>query len=368
MPPSNMAAVLVAKGEPLQLQESTYTLPRDDELVVKNMAVAINPYDYIIQDVANIVVSWVKLPFVIGTDVAGEVVEVGKNVKRFRMGDRVVGHAIGLDKSVNRSCEGGFQQYVVLRAHMTASIPGHMSYETACVIPLGLSTAACGIFQKDFLALPFPTSSPSPSGKTLLVWGGSTSVGCNAIQLARAAGYEVIATASPHNHDLLKRLGAAEVFDYHSETVVPDIISAFRDRVAGGAISIGYGSFRKCVEILSKCKGNRFVAKASVDLPPWPKSTLELPPFLFSVIGSIVSDQVRSTIKGVKAKMINGSELVANEVGKATYEDYLGQALEQKTFIPAPESRVVGKGLESVQDAIEIARKGVSAQKLVVSL
>lgn len=88
MAPSNKAAFLVAKNKPLKLDVSTYTSPRENEIVVKNAAVAINPYDFIIQEANNLVVAWVKLPFILGTDVAGEVVEVGKGVTSFKAGDR----------------------------------------------------------------------------------------------------------------------------------------------------------------------------------------------------------------------------------------------------------------------------------------
>ena len=368
MAPSNKAAFLIAKAAPLKLKPSTYTPPDKNEMVVKNVAVAINPYDYIIQEAHNLVVSWVKLPFILGTDVAGEIVDVGKGVTRFKVGDRVVAHAVGLDKRVNRACEGGFQEYTVLREHMTSAIPQAMSYETACVMPLALSTAACALFQKDYLALPFPTTSPTPSGKTLLVWGGSTSVGCNAIQLARAAGYEVIATASPKNHNYLKKLGAVEVFDYNSTTVVPDIISAFKNRSAAGAVSIGPGSFRKCIDILGGCQGNKFIAQATLDMPAFPKGALDFPPFIVGTLTKMISGNIRSSMKGVSAKMINGSDLVANEVGKAIYEDFLPKALEQNIYLPAPEPQVVGKGLEHVQEAMDMSKKGVSAKKLVVTL
>ncbi len=118
-------------------------------------------------------------------------------------------------------------------------------------MPLGLSTAACGLFMKDFLDLPFPTTPRTVSGKTLLVWGCSTSVGCNAIQLATAAGYDVITTASPKNHEYLKRLGAVHVFDYRSATVTQNIISVFNkeNRIGAGAISIGTGSFKLCIDM-----------------------------------------------------------------------------------------------------------------------
>ncbi|KAI9708374.1 MAG: hypothetical protein M1820_004078 [Bogoriella megaspora] len=358
---TNQAAFLIAKHTPLEIKQSTYTAPNKDELVVKN-------YDWIIQEAANIAVSWVKLPFILGTDVAGEVIEVGCDVTRFKVGDRVVGYAAGLDKRVNRACEGGFQEYTVLRQNVTSPIPQSMSFETASVMPLGLSTAACGLFQKDYLALPFPSLSPSPSGKTLLVWGGSTSVGCNAIQLATAAGCEVIATASPKNHDYLKGLGAAKVFDYRSPTVAADIISEFKDRTAAGAISIGSGSFQKCVDILGACKGNKFVAQATFEAPPFPKGLSGYPVFIIGMLSKLIPGTVRSWLKGVSHKIINGSDLVTNEVGKAIYEDFLPVALEQKKFQPAPEPQVVGKGFEYLRKATDMNKKGVSAKKLVVQI
>lgn len=368
MAPSNRALFLTAKNTPLKLESSTYTLPHDNEMVVKNVALAINPYDYIIQEAPSLAVAWVKLPFILGTDIAGEITEVGKGVTRFKVGDRVVAHAIALDKSVNRACEGGFQEYTVLREHMTSPIPKSMSYETACVMPLALSTAACALFQKDYLALPFPIINPTASGKTLLVWGGSTSVGCNAIQLARATGCEVIATASPKNHNYLKTLGAAEVFDYRSTTVVSDIISSFQDRSLAGAVAIGTGSFNRCLDVLSGCKGNKFIASCTMDLPPFPKGTLDFPPFVLAFITKTMSQNFKSRMNGVSYKIVNGSDLVGNEVGKAIYEDFLPKALERKTFTPAPEVQVVGKGLEHVQEAMYMSKKGVSAKKLVVTL
>jgi len=368
MPPSNNAAILTGKNVQLTIQKSIYTPPSEKEMVVKNVAIAINPYDYIIQSAPKLVISWVKLPFVIGSDIAGEVVEVGSGVTRFKAGDRIVAHSLSVDKRVNRACEGGFQEYTVVRENMSSAIPHSMSYEMASVLPLGLSTAACALFQKDYLGLPFPTTSPNPSGKTLLVWGGSTSVGCNTVQLAIAAGYEVITTASAKNHDYLKKLGAVEVFDYRSQTVVVDIISAFRTRTIAGAVSIGSGSFKKCIQVLGGCKGNKFIAQVTFDLPTFPKGASDFPLFLVGILGTKASGSVSARMNGVSSKMVFGSDLMANEVGKAIYQDYLPEALEQSLFIPAPEPQVVGKGLQYVQEAMDMSKKGVSAKKLVVTL
>ena len=96
------------------------------------------------------------------------------------------------------------------------------------------------------------------------------------------------------------------------------------------------------LEIVSKSKGNKFVAMAIRYEEPVPD--------------------------GVESKFIWGSTLADNEVGAALYADYLPKALAEGKFIAAPEPLVVGKGLESIQKALEVQRNGVSAKKVVVSL
>jgi NADPH:quinone reductase-like Zn-dependent oxidoreductase len=191
--PSNPAAWLTSSNtKSLEVKSAPYPTPKANTIVIKNGAIAINPIDCLIQDHPGMVFPHLKLPFVIGSDVAGEVVGVGPGVTRFKIGDRVLGQARGVLKTRNVSSEGAFQAYTVLLPDLTSQIPDSLSFESAAVIPLGLSTAITGLFQDDQLALQLPSvPAKPPTGKTLLVWGGSTSVGSNAIQLAIAAGYEV---------------------------------------------------------------------------------------------------------------------------------------------------------------------------------
>ena len=167
--PLNEAAWLPAYGAPLEVKPAPYTAPSADEIVVKNHAVAINPIDWIVQAAGGMVFAWIKCPFVLGSDTAGEVVEIGQAVTRFEVGDRVLSHAIGTDSKRNRSAEGSFQTYTIPLERLTAHVPDGMSFERAAVLPLGVSTAACGLFQRDFLALEPPTVPAKPNGKTLLV-------------------------------------------------------------------------------------------------------------------------------------------------------------------------------------------------------
>lgn len=340
--PSNTAAWLGSeKANILEIKSAPYVSPRDNEIVIKNGAVAINPVDWMIQDMGRALFPWIKYPVILGKDVAGEVVEVGSAVSRFGIGDRVLGHPVGL--RTNRPSDGAFQTFTVLLAHMASHIPASLSYERATVLPLGVSTAACGLFQKDHLALQYPSLTPKPTGKTLLVWGGATSVGCNAIQLAVAAGYEVITTASPKNFDYVKKLGASQVFDYHSQTIVEELIDAFKGKAIAGALSIARGSAEACVEVVDKSEGDKFVSMAL----PIPEKLPE----------------------GVGAKPIFATDLKDNhEVSHVVFEDFLPKALAEGKYIAAPDPEVVGKGLEYIQVGFELQKKGISARKVVVSL
>lgn len=371
--PENTALWLHAKRAPFTLGVAPYTAPRADEIVVRVRAVAVNPMDRLQQTMGDIFTPWIKYPFVAGSDMAGEIVEIGSAVTRFAVGDRVVGYAAGSDKQRNTAAEGAFQDYVVLLAHMASPIPNAMTFEEAAVLPLGISTAACGLFQTDFLAMSAPTAAPSPIGKTLLVWGGSTSVGSNAIQLAVAAGYDVITTASPHNFAYVKRLGARAAFDYRSKTVVADIVRDLRGREVAGALAIGVGSAAACIDIIGASKGRRFVAMASpptsFDAVPATGGRLRhLVPAIARMLTGTLALTLRARRRGVTTKMIWGSALIANEVGPMIFESFLPAALAEARFVAAPSPTVVGQGLAQIPVALERQRLGVSAAKLVVTL
>ena len=134
----------------------------------------------------------------------------------------------GLGRATQIDKYSGFQLYSVAFEIAVSPIPESLPYEQAVVLPLAISTAASGLYQKELLGLPYPTLEPKPSGKTILVWGGSSSVGGTVIQLAVASGLEVVSTASKKNFALVKSLGAKHVLDYSTETVVDDIVSLLK--------------------------------------------------------------------------------------------------------------------------------------------
>ena len=371
--PTNTAAWIGAKLARLEVGPAPYSAPGEDQVVVRNHAVAVNPLDWIIQLVGPLAYRWLTYPTVLGSDVAGEVVEVGSAVTRFRVGDRVLAHAVSTDQDTDRAAEGGFQQYTVVLERLTSPIPDALSCEDACVLPLGLSTAACALLQRDHLALRHPTADPVPTGEVVLVWGGSTSVGSNAIQLAVAAGYDVVTTASPRNSGYVRSLGASQVFDHASPTVVQDVVTALRGRTLAGTLAIGAGSAQACVEVVRACEGRKFLSTASTPvsfaaLGSADRRRFELPRLLLRIGASTAALQLRCRRYGIGTKFVFGTTLKANEVAKAVYEDFLPAALAQGRYVAAPPPLVVGRGLEQVQHALDVQREGVSARKVVVSL
>ncbi len=371
--PTNTAARIGARHAQLDVAPAPYPAPAADQIVVRNHALAINPLDWIVQVAGSVVYRWLTYPAVLGSDLAGEVVEVGAAVTRFAVGDRVLAHAVGTDKDSNSPAEGAFQQYTVVLERMASPIPPALSYTDACVLPLAMSTAACALFQEDQLALQLPSATAAPTGQTLLVWGASTSVGANAVQLAVAAGYDVIATASPRNVDYVTSLGATQVFDYASPTVVADLRAAFTGRTLAGAIAIGTGSAEGCVDVVTGCTGRRFVAIASTavsfaGLGDPNRSRFELPRLLARLVSATAALQLRSRTRGVTTRFVVGTTLKTNEVSTAIYRDFLPTALAEGRYRAVPPATVVGHDLADLQHALDVQRRGVSAQKVVVTL
>jgi NADPH:quinone reductase-like Zn-dependent oxidoreductase len=177
---------------------------RDDYILVKTVAVALNPTDW--KHVAFIAPEGVLL----GCDYAGIVEEVGKDVKKqFKKGDRVCGLVHGANSV--QPADGTFAEYIVAKGDIQIHIPDNLSFQEAATLGIGITTVGQSLYQSLKLALPAePIKMPVP----ILIYGGSTATGMLAIQFAKLSGYTVLATCSPHNFNLVKSLGAEAVFDY----------------------------------------------------------------------------------------------------------------------------------------------------------
>lgn len=220
MSSQHQAAFLDEKQKPFRVGSIDSKQPGKDEVLIRNRAIAINPVDWKVQDSGYFLDSY---PAILGEDLAGEIEAVGEGVTRFKKGDRVLAHSHFLQ---NKKLEhASFQELVAVPASAVATIPDAMKFEDATVLPLAISTAAAALYQptsETCLGLDLPTASPAKKNKTLLIWGGSSSVGSAGIQLAVASGYTVVTTCSKKNFDFVEKLGATPV-DYNSPGVVGDL-------------------------------------------------------------------------------------------------------------------------------------------------
>lgn len=147
-------------------------------MIIRVRAVAINPVDAEMQE-HDIFES--DYPCILGCDASGNVFDVSETIPstRFKEGDRVLAecNAIG-SRDVT---EGAFQRYVSCHADLVSKIPERISFDEASTLPLAITTAAQGLYGKEYLNLPYPTLDPPevsrPEEKWVLIWGGDSSVG-----------------------------------------------------------------------------------------------------------------------------------------------------------------------------------------------
>ncbi|KAK3392709.1 zinc-binding oxidoreductase CipB [Podospora didyma] len=339
----NSAAYIPSERAQLSVSDAPYPTCGDDELVIRAHAVAINPVDWKIQTYGGSFIP--HYPTILGEDVAGKIIQVGSSLTHFfRPGQRVIGHASGLSHG---AAYGAFQKYPVLKGSMVCVIPEDISYEDAVVLPLSISTAAVGLFWPETLGLKLGSPAKPYDTKfagTLLVWGGSSSVGSSVIQLAWASGYAVVATASSSNIEYCKKLGAASVLDYHDPHVVSKLVSLLKGTENVGAYdAIGSeDTVGQCAAVLQALGGGRI---ASVGVTPTVGSGVE-------VVGIMASD-------------IENDE---PEVARRIWGSFVPSALKSGKLAPYPEALVIGEGLDDVQKGLDVQKKGVSAKKVVITL
>ncbi|KAF4897540.1 Zinc-type alcohol dehydrogenase-like protein [Colletotrichum viniferum] len=149
---------------------------------------------------------------VLGCDFVGTVEETGDQARKLNKGDLVAGLIWGGEiKGL-----GGYSEYTLADNNISFRLPKNITLEEAATLPLALMTAWLALFSKDCLAMPRVSGEKA----SVLIWGGSSSVGLYAIQITALHGFEVVITCSARHFDLVKRLGATHAFDYHDDDVI----------------------------------------------------------------------------------------------------------------------------------------------------
>ena len=226
------AVVLNEYGGPevLKYQDAPRPEPKDDDILVRVIAAAVNPVDSYVRQGMFAKPGLDNRPAIIGYDIAGVVEKTGANAKKFKAGDKVYSYL-----SVMRG--GGYAEFAIAKESETAIKPTNINFVEAAAVPLAATTAWQALVD----------TAKIDKGQTVLIHGGSGGVGSFAIPIAKARGAKVIATASTAHQDLLKQLGVDQAIDY-TKTKFEDVakdVDVVLNCVRADALGRSYGVVKK---------------------------------------------------------------------------------------------------------------------------
>jgi NADPH:quinone reductase-like Zn-dependent oxidoreductase len=201
------AIVYTQYGSPdvLQFIDVEKPTPKDDEVLVKVLAVSANAADlHLLRGDPFLFrfTSGLQKPkyTILGSDIAGRVEAIGSNVKQFKIGDEVFG-------DISAGGWGGFAEYVCARENALALKPASLAFDAAAAVPMAAVTALQGLRDKGQIQ----------PGQKVLINGASGGVGTFAVQIAKSFKAEVTAVCSTKNVDMVRSIGADHVIDYSQE-------------------------------------------------------------------------------------------------------------------------------------------------------
>jgi NADPH:quinone reductase-like Zn-dependent oxidoreductase len=230
---SKMKAIVIheyGRPEVLKYEDVPRPEPKQDQILVRVIAAGVNPVDDASRSEKYAKFFGITLPFTPGYDIAGVVEKTGAKITKFKAGDPVFAY-------LDLKNGGGYAEYAVATEVEAVAKPKSISFTEAAGVPVVALTAWQALIDKAKLS----------AGQTVLIHGGSGGVGSFAIQIAKARGAKVIATASTRNQDLLKQLGADVAVDYTQqkfEDVAKDV-DVVLDSVGKDTLARSYGVIKK---------------------------------------------------------------------------------------------------------------------------
>ncbi|KZS98656.1 GroES-like protein [Sistotremastrum niveocremeum HHB9708] len=346
-----MKAIVTKGDKTISIKDVAVPTVGHNDILVKVIAVGVNPTDW--KKLVSVQSAGITEELVCGCDYAGIVEEVGKDVPASlrKVGERVAGYLHG---GVSKTFGGSFAEYCLADPYLAVSLPESVSFEGGATLGISGFTAYQALFQKHPDATPWK---PLGEPKQILIWGGASVLGIYAIQLAKIAGYEVIATASAKNFDLLKSLGAAHVFDYRDKDIVEKIRSVTKNELAFAFDTISEAhTIVPVIHSVGQKGGVVSIVRAVGDANSL-RSDVQLDFYLvYMLLGKPFDLPVRKE-----------ATPGFHDDGKL-YAENLSKLLSEKKLVTSP-TKILPNGLNSIQEALDLLENGqVSAGKLVVKI
>ena len=194
------AAIINRYGRDVEIRDVPMPMPGPNDVVIRVVAAAVNPVDWKIRDGMLKLLTGRRFPKILGTECAGEVVETGSNVQRFRKGDPVIGYP-----GIRRLA--AYAEYVSVPERTTFPKPAGITFEQASTLLIAGLTALQALRDLGHIA----------AGHEVLINGAAGGVGHFAVQIARIFGATVTAVCSGTKAALVQGLGADRVIDYTRE-------------------------------------------------------------------------------------------------------------------------------------------------------
>lgn len=250
---------------------------------------------------------------------------------------------------------------------MTWTLPTDLDPKQAVALPVGLQTSADALFNiLGFSFEPAGLAGISPKDKAILIWGGASTCGSAAIQVAKAAGFNpIFATASARNHDVLKQLGATQCFDYRD----PDVTSQIREAVQKSgkplttvfdAVAAGLGVFDPPpAEPLDMSKSTPSLARKC--LSDVPEDELRL-----CAVLPVAHDPAWLFPVGMRLEGTETWGLAQDPSWPGRVETFMQWFLKNPKAFRSPNVKVVGGVEEAMRQIQRSFEGGVSMEKVVI--
>ena len=321
------------KGK-LQLADMSLPEVKDNDVLVEVHAAGANLLDSKIKTGEFKLILPYKLPLILGHDVAGVITGVGKNVKKFKIGDEV--YARPADHRI-----GTFAEFIAIDEKDVALKPKNLSMEEAASIPLVALTAWQALVEKAQIK----------KGQKVFIQAGSGGVGTIAIQLAKHLGATVATTASGKSFDLLTDLGADLIIDYKN--------SDFESRLSDYDVVLNSQdkkTLEKSLRILKS--GGKLI---SISGPPTPDFAREIgAPWFVKIILSLISVDIR---KKAKQQNVDYSFLFMRAQGEQLSK--IATLVEAGTIRPVMDKIF---SFDQINEALSYVESGRAKGKVVIKI
>ena len=313
-------------AEVLKLEDIPKPIPKDNQVLIKVRAAALNPIDwrlmggvpFLIRKVAKMKAPSDVRPVGIGRDVAGVVEAVGKNVTQFKIGDEVFGN-----------CEAGVAEYACIKESALVAKPEALTFEQAAAIPVAGLTALQGLRKGKIQAR-----------QKVLINGASGGVGTFAVQVAKTFGAEVTGVCSSANVEMVHSIGADKAIDYTQEDFTKGA-----ERYDVIIECVGTTSFSDCRRVL-KPEGRYVIVGGGHDIS------------MIEILASAVKTVAASSVSKQKAVMF---------MARSSQPDltFLAELIAAGKMTPVIERTY---RLEETPEAVAHLERGHARGKLVIDV